>query len=82
MPGIRFSVRDCLQHAPRTGAEEVGDEARQLDVGFLQQTLQAVLQLDSIARELILAARHRPPESLFHLRHKAQDEFLCDQPLH
>jgi hypothetical protein len=39
-------------------------------VRFFQQRYQSVVQLHAIARDLVFAAHHRPPESLFGVGHK------------
>jgi hypothetical protein len=51
-------------------------------VGFLQQTLEPIVELDAGARDLVLAAHHRSPEPLLDVWHKAQSELLCDQALY
>jgi len=33
---IRFSISQRLQHAPGTGAEQIGDQAGQLDMSLFQ----------------------------------------------
>ena len=38
-----FPVSQRLQYAPGTGAQQIRDQAGQLNMGFLQQTLQSVL---------------------------------------
>jgi len=48
---------------------------------FFQQAFQPVGQLHAVARELILTPRHRSPQTLFRLGHKAQNQFLGYQPL-
>jgi len=78
---IRAPISDRLQHPPGTRSQEIGDEAREFDVGFFEQGLEAVLQLDARARELLLATRHRPPEALLWVRNEAEREFLRDQAL-
>ena len=52
------------QHPPRTGAEQIGHETRELEVRFFKETLEPVLELDPITCQLVLATRHRPPEAL------------------
>ena len=79
---IRFAVSDCLQHAACAGAQQIGHDTRDLDVGFFEERLQSVVELDAAARDLVLAAHHGPPEPLLGVGHKAQGEFLGDQPLH
>ena len=76
--GIRFAIRERLQHAARTGAEQIGNETRELQMRFLQQTLQPVLQLDAIARDLMLPPHHCPPEAL--LRDPAQSSGSARRP--
>jgi len=49
---------------------------------FFQQCLQLILQTDSVPRPLMPYARERPPQSLFSIGHKAQSQFLGNQPLH
>jgi dienelactone hydrolase len=80
--GIRFAIRERLQHPSRTGAKEIRHQTRPLDVRFLQQAFQPVLQLDAVARDLVLPAHHRPPEPLLHVRHKAERQLLRHQALH
>ena len=79
---IRFSIRERLQHAPSTGAEQIRHEARHLNVRLLEQALQAVLKLHPVARDLVLPAHHGPPEPLLRVGHKAQRQLLRHQPLH
>ena len=45
---------------------------------FLEQTLQAVLQLHPVARELVLAAGDGPPQALRNVGDEAEGEFLRD----
>ena len=80
--GIGLAVGQRLQHAAGADAQQIGDEARELDVRFLEQRFQAVLQLDAVARDLVLAPHHGPPEPLLGVGHKAQGQLLSDQPLH
>ena len=58
------------------------DEAGQLDMRFLKQRFQSVVQLHAVARDLALAAHHRPPEPLLRVRHKTRGELLGHQALH
>lgn len=37
---------------------------------------------DAVARDLVLASHHGPPEPLLGVGHNAQGQFLCDQALH
>jgi hypothetical protein len=67
-----FPVRERLQHAPGTDAQQIRDEAGQLDMGLFQKSFQLVLQPYPIAPQLILLARHCPPQTLFDLGHKAK----------
>ena len=46
------------------------------------RALQAILELHPIAGQLILAACHRPPQALRHIRHKAERQLVRDQPFH
>jgi hypothetical protein len=80
--GIGFSVSQRLQHAPCTGAKQIGDQAGQLNMGFFQKGLQLVVQPHPVAPQLILLARYRPPQTLLGIRHKAQRQFPGHQPLH
>jgi hypothetical protein len=48
---IGFAVRQGLQHATGADAEQVGHHAGHLDVRFLEQRLQSILQLHAIAGE-------------------------------
>src|SRR4029450_4742502 len=68
--------------APCAGPQQIRDEAGQLDVRFFQQRFQSIVQLHAVARDLVLAAHHRPPESLLGVGHKAQGELLGHQTLH
>ena len=79
---IRFAVRQRLQHAAGADAQQVGHEAGHLDVRFLEQRLQPVVELHAVARDLVLAAHHGPPEPLLGVGHKAQGQLLRDQALH
>jgi hypothetical protein len=47
---VGCAARDSAQHAARTGSEQVRDETRHFDVRFLQQALQAVLELHAATR--------------------------------
>ena len=49
---------------------------------FLEQRFQSVVQLHAVARDLVLAAHHGPPEPLLGVGHKAQGELLGHQALH
>ena len=49
---------------------------------LFQQTLQSVLHLCMIARQLVLSTHHRTPKTLFHIRYEAEDQFLGHQPFH
>jgi len=51
-------------------------------VCFFEQRLQSIVELDAVARDLILASHHGPPEPLFGVGHKAQGELLGHQTLH
>ena len=42
-------------------------------MGFFQQALQLVLHAHMQTGHLVLAARHRAPQTLFGIRHEAQD---------
>jgi hypothetical protein len=80
--GIGLAVSQRLQHAARADAQQIGDETRELDVRFFEQRFQAVLQLDAVERDLVLAPHHGPPEPLLDVGYKAQGQLLSDQPLH
>src|SRR6202023_728895 len=54
----------------------------QLDSHFFQQTLDLVLQAYSVAGELQLHAGHAPPDTLFAVGHKTQNQFVGDQSAH
>ena len=62
--------------------EQVRDEAGHLDVRFLEQRLQSVLELHAIAGDLVLAPHHGAPEPLLGVGHEAQGQLLGDQALH
>ena len=49
---------------------------------FFEEGLEAVLQLDAIPGQLILAPGHRAPQTLRDIRHKAERQFVRDQPFH
>ena len=49
---IGFAARDGAQHAPRTGPEQIRHQTRQLDMRFLEQALQPVLELHPIAASI------------------------------
>jgi hypothetical protein len=51
-------------------------------MGFLQQALKPVVQLDAVARELIPTTHHRAPESLLGVRHETQDQFVRHEAFH
>jgi transposase InsO family protein len=61
---IRRAIPHGLQHAPRTGAEEIRYQARELEMRFFEQRFEPALELDAIARELIPATHHRPHGAL------------------
>lgn len=50
-------------------------------MGLLEKRLQAILELDATARELVLPPRHGAPETLRHIGHEAEGELLCHEPL-
>src|SRR5438132_5333002 len=50
-------------------------------MGFFQQGLQLIVQPYFVTPELVLCARHGPPETLFAIRHEAQGQLLRHQPL-
>ena len=79
---IGFAVRQRLQHAAGADAQQVRDEAGHLDVRFLEQRLQSVVELHAVAGDLVLAAHHGPPEPLLGVGHKAQGQLLRDQAFH
>ena len=79
---IGFTVRQRLQHAAGADAEQVRHEAGHLDVRFLEQGLQPILELHAIAGDLVLAAHHGAPEPLLGVGHEAQGELLRDQAFH
>jgi hypothetical protein len=66
---IGSAVRQRLQHAAGTDAEQVRHEAGHLDVRFLEQGLQPILELDAITGHLVLAAHHGAPEPLLNVGH-------------
>ena len=80
--GIRLAIRQRLQHASCAGAQQIRDEAGQLDVRFLEQRLQPVVELHAVARDLVLAPHHGPPEPLLGVGHETQGQLLRDQALH
>ena len=80
--GIGFAVRQRLQHAAGTDAEQVRHEAGHFDVRFLEERFQPAVELHAVPSDLVLAPHYRPPQPLFHVRHKAQGEFLRDQAFH
>ena len=51
-------------------------------MGLFQKRLQLVPQPYVIARQLVLSPRHRSPQTLFGIGHKAQSQFPGHQPLH
>jgi hypothetical protein len=79
---ICFAVRQRLQQAAGTDAEQVGHEARYFDVRFLEQRFEPILELHAIARDLVLATHHGPPEPLLSVGHEAQGEFLRNEAFH
>ena len=48
---------------------------------FLEEGLEAILQLHAIPRQLILAPGHGAPETLRHIGHKAERQLVRHQPL-
>jgi len=79
---IGATVRDGLQHATGTDTQEIRHDNRELEMRFLQQALESVVQLDAVARELIPTTHHRAPESLLGVGHEAQDQFLRHEAFH
>jgi hypothetical protein len=79
---IRIAVADCVQHATCAGAQQIGHDTRYLDMGFLEERLQPILELHPAARDLVLAAHHGPPEPLLGVGNKTEGQFLRDQSLH
>jgi hypothetical protein len=67
-----------LQHAAGADAEQVRHDTGDLDVGFLEQRLQPVVELHTIAGDLVLAAHHGAPEPLLDVGREAQGELLRD----
>src|SRR6266571_4397388 len=65
-----------------TKAQQIRDQAGQLNVGLFQKRLQLILQPHSVARQLVLSPRHRPPQTLLGIGHKAQSQFPGHQPFH
>ncbi len=51
-------------------------------MNFFQQTLHPVVQLYAVPRQLVLAACHGAPKTLFRIRHKTHDQFLCYEPFY
>jgi hypothetical protein len=79
---IGFARGDGTQHPSRACAEQVGYQRGDFDVRFLEERLEAILELDTIPRQLILASGHRAPQPLRHIRHKAEGQLVRDQPFH
>ena len=79
---ISFPVRQRLQHTPGADAQQIGHHTGDLDVGFLEERLQPIVQLYAAARDLVFAAHHGPPEPLLGIGPEAQGELLRDQALH
>jgi hypothetical protein len=71
-----------VQHATGADAQQVRDDTRYLDVRFLEEGLQPILELHAIAGDLVLAAHHGAPEPLIGVGHEAQDQFLRDETFH
>jgi hypothetical protein len=65
---ISHAIGEFLQHAACGRARQIGDGTRELNVRFFEQRFQSV---DAIARDLILASQHGPPEPLLRIGHKA-----------
>jgi hypothetical protein len=59
--GIGRPLGDRLQHPPRARPQQIGHQTRELDVHFLEQRFEPILQLHAATGQLILAARHRAP---------------------
>jgi hypothetical protein len=49
---------------------------------FFQQRFQSAVQLHTVARDLVFAAHHRPPEALLGVDYKAQGQLLSHGALH
>ena len=79
---IGLARGDGAEHAPRTRAEQVRHQRGHLDVRFLEEGLEAILQLHAIPRQLILAPGHRAPQTLRDVWHKAEGQLVRDQPFH
>ena len=53
--GVGFPFRHRLEHPPRTPSQQIRHQAREFEVDFFQQRLQAVVDLHPDARQLVLA---------------------------
>ena len=62
--------------------EQVRDDAGHLDVRFLEQRLQSVVELHAVPGDLVLAPHHGAPEPLLGVGHEAQGQLLRDQAFH
>jgi hypothetical protein len=71
---IRLAVGECLEHAACVGTQQIGDETRELDVRFFEQRLQSVVELDAVARDLILASRNCAEQRVAVDRREVEDE--------
>ena len=47
-PSDRFAIADRVQHPTRTGAQQIRHHTRDLDVGFLEERLQPVVELHAV----------------------------------
>ena len=61
---IGLAVGQGLQHAAGTNAEQIRHQAGHLDVRFLEQGLQPILELHAIAGHLVLAAHDGAPRAV------------------
>src|SRR5215510_13641106 len=57
LQGVGLASHDGLQDAPPTGTQDVGDDRRELDIGFLEHGLDALGVLHDLARELLPGPR-------------------------
>jgi len=78
---VGFTFGERLQHPPGTEAEQIGDEAGQLDMCLFQKRLQLVLQPHPIAPNWYFL---RVTSATDVARHRAQSSKLIagHQPLH
>src|ERR1700730_16511225 len=79
---VQLKKEKFLQFAKSSPALKTARFHGAMELSLFQQRLHLVLQPHVIARQLVLSARYRPPQTLLGVGHKAQSQFPRHQPLH